>query len=321
MGAAKNRLQPLFLEDCGLPAKGAAAPAASPKRFPARNGRERRPCCLPTPWPRKRKILTIAASLAPHLPGLRRYARALSGSQPAGDALVAVTLAALVADRAALPNSVSARLGLFRAFQIQHAVAAAPITAPTPASDGAAGIATARLAGLAPLSRQALLLGAMEGFAPTDIAFLIDCPLAQVHALTSAALAEIARQTRARVLIIEDEPIIAMDIEAIVTNLGHSVTGIAATRAEALALVAAEAPGLVLADIQLRDGSSGLVAVQHILARQAVPAIFITGFPELLLTGQRPEPTFLITKPFAVASVQAAIAQALFFGSTAGPQG
>ena len=266
--------------------------------------------------------MTLAVRLAPHLPGLRRYARALSGSQPAGDALVATTLAALVADRAALPTGVSARIGLFRAFQIQQAAAAASETAPAAGSEGAAaGVAASRLAGLAPLSRQALLLGAMEGFAPADIAFLIDCPLPQVHALISDALADIARQTRARVLIIEDEPIIAMDIEAIVTDLGHGVTGIAATRAEALALVAAEPPGLVLADIQLRDGSSGIDAVRHILASQAVPAIFITGFPELLLTGQRPEPTFLITKPFAVASVQAAIAQALFFGSTAWPQG
>lgn len=279
------------------------------------------PCRLPAPLPRKHIIVTLAARLSPHLPGLRRYARALIGSQPAGDALVAATLAALVADRAALPTGLSARMGLFRAFQIQHAAAASPETAPAAASDGAAGIAAARLARLAPLSRQALLLGAMEGFAPADIAVLIDCPLPQVHALTSDALADIARQTRARVLIIEDEPIIAMDIEAIVTDLGHSVSGIAATRAEALALVAADAPGLVLADIQLRDGSSGIDAVRHILARQAVPAIFITGFPELLLTGQRPEPTFLITKPFAVANVQAAIAQTLFFGSTAWPQG
>ena len=276
------------------------------------------------PWPRTHIIVTpsapsLSASLAPHLPGLRRYARALSGSQLAGDRAVAATLAALVADRAALPAGVSPRLGLFRAFQQLQAANSAPAAAPAATSDAAA-MATARLAGLAPLSRQALLLGAMEGFAPADIAYLIDCPLRQVHALTSAALADIAGQTRARVLIIEDEPIIAMDIEAIVTDLGHSITGIAATRAEALALFAAEAPGLVLADIQLRDGSSGIDAVQHILARQALPAIFITGFPELLLTGQRPEPTFLITKPFAVASVQAAIAQALFFGSTAGPQ-
>ena len=263
--------------------------------------------------------MNLSERLAPHLPGLRRYARALTGSQLAGDALVAATLAALVADRAAMPAGVPARIGLFRAFQIQHAAATTAETPPTPASGGAAAIAATRLAKLAPLPRQALLLGAMEGFAPADIAFVIDCPLPQVHALTSAALADIARQTRARVLIIEDEPIIAMDIEAIVTDLGHSVTGIAATRAEAQTMVAAEAPGLVLADIQLRDGSSGIEAVKHILAQQAVPAIFITGFPELLLTGQRPEPTFLITKPFAVASVQAAIAQALFFGSTAWP--
>ena len=44
-----------------------------------------------------------------------------------------------------------------------------------------------------------------------------------------------------------------------------------------------------------------------------VPVIFITAFPERLLTGERPEPTFLITKPFQRSTVKAAIAQALFF--------
>ena len=77
--------------------------------------------------------------------------------------------------------------------------------------------------------------------------------------------------------------------------------------------VARHRPGLVLADIQLADGSSGIDAVKDILGRFDVPVIFITAFPERLLTGERPEPTFLITKPFQPETVKAAIGQALFF--------
>ena len=115
------------------------------------------------------------------------------------------------------------------------------------------------------------------------------------------------------VLIIEDEPVIAADIEALVRELGHKVLEIAATRGEALDAVARHTPGLVLADIQLADGSSGIDAVKDILGRFDVPVIFITAFPERLLTGERPEPTFLITKPFQPETVKAAISQALFF--------
>jgi CheY-like chemotaxis protein len=115
------------------------------------------------------------------------------------------------------------------------------------------------------------------------------------------------------VLIIEDEPIIAMDLETIVRDMGHGVTGVAVTRDEAVAAAMSRRPGLVLADIQLADDSSGIDAVKDILSQFSVPVIFITAFPERLLTGERPEPTFLITKPFQRSTVKAAISQALFF--------
>lgn len=265
--------------------------------------------------------MSLATKIATHLPYLRRYARALTGSQVRGDALVAATLEAIIADRMVFPADVLPRTGLYKVFQ---SVWEASVNADRPAIDHAppananpAAIAAARLAAITPLSRQALLLGAMEGFTNDDIGFLLDQPVPKVLALVDDALAEIARQTVTRVLIIEDEPIIAMDIEAIVGDLGHGVTGIATTHDEAMALFHAETPGLVLADIQLADASSGIDAVRHILAEQSVPVIFITAFPERLLTGERPEPTFLITKPFQPATVQAAIAQALFFNSTA----
>jgi CheY-like chemotaxis protein len=159
----------------------------------------------------------------------------------------------------------------------------------------------------------------MEGFTPEDAGYLIGASGEEVDALVSEALAEIERQTRADVLIIEDEPIIAMDIETIVRDLGHNVTGVAVTRDEAVAQALARRPGLVLADIQLADDSSGIDAVKDILANFKVPVIFITAFPERLLTGARPEPTFLITKPFQRSTVKAAIAQALFFDTATVP--
>jgi len=264
--------------------------------------------------------MSLGQDLAPHLPFLRRYARALTGSQVHGDNFVRATLETIVAQPDEFPRDIDPRLGLYRTF---HAIwSSANIDEgeePTMAIDGAEGIAHARLARVTPLSRQALLLTSLEEFSNEDSAYLIDATPDDVESLVAEALAEIERQTHADVLIIEDEPIIAMDIESIVRDLGHNVTGVAVTRDEAIAQARKSPPGLVLADIQLADDSSGIDAVKDILAEFAVPVIFITAFPERLLTGSRPEPTFLITKPFQRATVKAAISQALFFDAATVP--
>lgn len=251
------------------------------------------------------------SALAPHLPGLRRYARALSGSREAGDTLVAAALAALVADRARYAGIASARLALFLAFQ--HVWSAADPAATAMEEAPPARAAQARLSVMAPVSRQALLLGVMEDFTTAEIGQLIDRSAEDVATLIENARRDIASQPPAQVLIIEDEPIIAMDIEAIVTGMGHGVIGIASTQREAADLAGQAPVGLVLADIHLRDGSSGIDAVRDIRSHTEAPAIFITGNPDLLSTGQGLEPTFLIAKPFAASRVHAAIAQALFF--------
>ena len=123
----------------------------------------------------------------------------------------------------------------------------------------------------------------------------------------------IDKQLASRVLIIEDEPIIALDLENLVTELGHTVVGTAASRDEAVKKALAERPGLVLADINLGEGGSGIDAVNDILNSFDIPVIFITAYPEKLLTGERPEPTYLIAKPFLPETVQATVGQALFF--------
>ena len=263
--------------------------------------------------------MSLGDALKPHLPFLRRYARALTGSQTHGDNFVRATLEAIVAAPDDFPRDVDPRLGLYRTF---HAIWSSANIEDDPVDTGmggAAGIAQARLSQITPLSRQALLLTAMEGFAPDEAAYLIGATPNEVEALVAEAIAEIERQTRADVLIIEDEPIIAMDIETIVRDLGHNVTGVAVTRDEAVQQAMDTRPGLVLADIQLADDSSGIDAVKDILGEFQVPVIFITAFPERLLTGERPEPTFLITKPFQPSTVKAAIAQALFFNAATVP--
>ena len=91
-------------------------------------------------------------------------------------------------------------------------------------------------------------------------------------------------------LIIEDEPLIAMDLKSIVEDLGHHVVGVARAKHQALALAADWEPELILADIQLADGSSGIDAVNEILMNTTKPVVFITGHPGIYL-GSAAEPT------------------------------
>lgn len=262
--------------------------------------------------------MSLGQALAPHLPFLRRYSRALVGDQKQGDIYVKAALEAIIAAPDEFPRDVNPKLGLYRFFQaIWDSSHDDDESKPEPSADLREAIAARRLSRIAPRSRQALLLTAMEGFSKVDTAYLMDETEQGIDDLVNEALREIEEQTRARVMIIEDEPIIAMDIESIVRDLGHDVTGIAVTRSEAVALAKDTGPSLILADVQLADNSSGIDAVGDILRDMDAPVIFITAFPERLLTGDRPEPTFLITKPFHPNTLRTAISQALFFAGEA----
>ena len=258
--------------------------------------------------------MSASQAVLQQLPFLRRYARALSGSQASGDAYVAATLESLIASPQTLDNASSARVALYRAFtKIWNSV---PVNSHTDAP-GAILAPERHLTQITPRPRQAFLLVALEGFSEEDAAQVLDCDLATLRRLVEESGRELAAEIATDVLIIEDETFIAMDIEALVESLGHNVIGVARTHSEALALAKKKRPGLILADIQLADGSSGLDAVNELLGSFEVPVIFITAFPERFLTGQRPEPAFLIAKPFQLAVVSAVVSQALFFGRTA----
>ncbi|PPQ38511.1 Response regulator receiver domain-containing protein [Rhodoblastus acidophilus] len=252
--------------------------------------------------------MTLAATIAPQLPYLRRYARALAGNQGGGDAYVVAMLEALVEDPRLFDGDCDSRIATYRAFsRVWNAM--------TTAYDAARDLEAPhhRLDKITPLPRQAFLLTAVEGFSPDQAAQVLECAPAAFSKLVETAGREIGAQVPADALIIEDEPLIAMDLEHLVAGLGHKVVGNPRTRSEAVDMAHALRPGLVLADMHLADGSSGLDAVNDILKSFDIPVVFITAHPELLLTGQRPEPTFLIAKPFDEDMVRAVISQALFF--------
>ena len=257
--------------------------------------------------------MTIATSILPELPYLRRFARSVCGGQQSGDAYVKAVLEALIEDPSTFPRGLTLRVALYQTFlKVWNSIKLNGTHERYPSVSGRMDV-DQRLETITPVARQAFLLVAVEGFAPDDAAKILNKSIQDTQHDLEAAGREIAEQVATDVLIIEDEPLIAMDIEHLVSALGHTVTSVARTKTEALAAIHQKRPGLVLADIQLADGSSGLDAVNDILGEFEVPVIFITAFPEKLLTGERPEPAFLISKPFQHAQVKAIISQALFF--------
>jgi len=259
--------------------------------------------------------MSLSTRIAPHLPYLRRFSRAVTGSQTSGDAYVAAVLEALIADISIFPDCSSDRIGLYKLFSQLFGSISVP-TQSVVSPYAWEQRATANLSSIAPLPRQAFLLVAVEEFQPDEVAEILDVRDSEVSDLLNQASSEISRQVATDIMIIEDEPLIAMDIEQMVEGLGHSVVGVARTHKEAVELFEKTSPKMVLADIQLADGSSGIDAVNDILRTSTIPVIFITAFPERLLTGDKPEPAFLVTKPFNPDMVKALISQALFFNES-----
>lgn len=255
--------------------------------------------------------MNVSQALAPHLPYLRRYARALAGSQQSGDAYVRAALTALLEGDHALDEELAPRVALYKLF---HKI----WSGTSGRYEGASGDERAdgpeeRLLSLSAARRAALLLTAVESFSLDEAGSILEMTPEEVEKAIVEAQRAIESDLVSTVLIIEDEPIIALDLENLVTELGHEVVGTAATREQAVRQAISKKPGLILADINLGEGGSGIDAVSEILNSFDIPVIFVTAYPEKLLTGERPEPTYLIAKPFLPETVQATVGQALFF--------
>jgi len=261
------------------------------------------------------ETVSKSQSIAQHVPYLRRYARALTGNQELGDSYVRATLEKLVREKLVreshrLSEISQSKVELFRTFSTvwnssNLSGTAEQVVDMTPADR--------RLAQITAMPRQAFLLVSLEGFSEDQAATILNLDKQTLKELVEESGRELAAQIATDILIIEDEALIALDLENIVEGLGHRTIGIARTRTEAIALSKKKRPGLILADIQLADGSSGLEAVNDLLTTFEVPVIFITAYPERFLTGERPEPAFLVSKPYQQSTVSALVSQALFF--------
>ncbi|QIE43362.1 response regulator (plasmid) [Rhodobacteraceae bacterium SC52] len=258
---------------------------------------------------------SFADQVGQNLPFLRRYARALTGSQASGDTYAAATLEAILNDATVLDGATDTRTALFRAFHKIWESSGAQVDSD---ETGLLGAVQDRMENLTRGAREALLLNTIEELPVSSIAQIMDVSQDEAQHLITVARQEMAQDAPGRVMIIEDEAIIAMDLDGIVRAIGHEVTGIARTAKAAVELGRKTKPDLVLADIHLADDSSGIDAVNTLLEDFTnLPVIFITAYPERLLTGERPEPAFLISKPYTEAQVRSAVSQALFFSSTA----
>ncbi|QXT39106.1 response regulator [Gymnodinialimonas ceratoperidinii] len=259
----------------------------------------------------------LSTELVSELPFLRRYARALTGAQDSGDRYAMATLETIVTDPTTVAEDASTKVGLFRVFHGIWSSSGAPTAEDTDDSSPLELRAQWRLSQLTANTREALLLHSVEGFSFEALARIMNVEQSEAEELVGRARAEMGDMVTGDILIIEDEGIIAMDLKSIVSDMGHKVTDIARTRDDAIAKGKAKVPDLILADIQLADKSSGIDAVNALLKELGDrPVIFITAFPERLLTGERPEPAFLITKPYSEDQVRAAVSQAMFFASS-----
>ena len=250
-------------------------------------------------------------SIIAHVPYLRRHARLLTGSQELGDEFVRLCLELVVAEPEWLEGD-NLRVQLFRAFH-----AAWTRVHETIADESAMGevelVERVRqgLAGLPSAERRTLALIVVEEFTYEDTAYILGMTVDQVRRSVAKARSELLSRVSVSVLIIEDEQIVASDIARIVEDMGHRVAGMAAHQAQSVSLAEELKPGLVLADIRLEDDGDGIAAAQRILEAYEVPIVFVTGYPERLLTGGGLEPAFVVAKPFDSEALKVTIAHAL----------
>ncbi|HEV2681755.1 MAG TPA: response regulator [Rhodanobacter sp.] len=159
------------------------------------------------------------------------------------------------------------------------------------------------------IGRAVYVLTTIEKFSLREAAHILDLTPPEAQDLLETLRKN--RPQKARVLILEDIEIVALDLKNIATRAGCQVVAVAYTEEEAVAKAQQSRPDLLLMDINLDGRGSGLKAAERILRSMDVPVIFITAYPERLLTAPRPEPTYLIAKPFVPETIISTIEQAL----------
>ena len=248
----------------------------------------------------------IEQAVYKYLPILRLFGRSISGNQRIGDKFVAATVKYL-ADHIVMPDNLSVKTYAFRVL-VRHWNDMADIVL----TGDDAGIK--KFSNLTPVHRQAYIMHVICGLEVFEVAEALSVTVSEVRSIFVRAGREITEQKKlmARILIVEDERLIQLEFATIITQLGHTVVGVAENRSEAIEIINDQDVDLILCDIQLKGGDSGLDLMTEILATKTIPFIVATAFPERFLTGSGPEPAFLVAKPFSSEQIALAITQALF---------
>ena len=250
--------------------------------------------------------MSLYLSVESQLPFMRRYARAVTGSATTGDTLVESLLTRMLGRNFDPPADPSDEVLLFTELDaiICEQIDTQNSTGPLPP--------------MAQKDRRALLLVAMEGLSPQDASAVLGVSVDEIQSLLKSAEEHLKATLATDVFIMEDEPMVAGHLAMLVSDMGHHVVGKATTRTDAVAGCLTSKPKILLADVQLADGSSGIDAAHEITAAMDIPVVYITAYPQRLLSGSGDkEPAFMVAKPFRPAMVKAVISQALISRSAA----
>lgn len=241
-----------------------------------------------------------------HTATVRQFARAIFADRLIGDELTRLALAKVNIDPNGSTDSLS---DLLHAFL--HTWRMASSGKPTEKSLFSDEALLAALPEPPGDDRLMLLLVDVLSFSPETAAKIISLNDKDPYKALEMGRQIVSLPRKARAIIIEDEPLIAADLREIMSSMGIEVVGEANTADKAVSLSKREKPNIILADYNLVGMKTGADAVMEIQDMNNCPVVFITGYPEQVLTGEDVEPDFVIAKPYRIESVKAAVAHCL----------
>ncbi|MFO1057374.1 MAG: response regulator [Dongiaceae bacterium] len=250
--------------------------------------------------------MSLYDALFQELPYLRWQAFAFTGSRQAGDEVVARCLTEISATPERL-DPAQPRRDFYRVF-CRVARQEAGWREELPAEDDDEGRLWRGLGDLPPVERHAFLLDAIQQFVPEDIAYILEIEVEAIRALLRRARAGLEHAQRPGVLIVEDDWLVALDMESAVVEMGFRVCGTARSEQEAVSIARLTRPDLILADVNLSTGGDGIKACEQICRSRPTSVIYVTGYPDKI---KREGGQLVVPKPFQVRSLSRAVREAL----------
>lgn len=160
---------------------------------------------------------------------------------------------------------------------------------------------------LPPKEDQILLLCDFVGFSLKEAASLLHVSVEDAETLLTDGRKLTRDLPPMSVLILEDHGLIAQDLSDIVGETGLSVIGVASNEADAIRIARQNWPDIIVTDQMLEDGDTGLQAIEKLRPDGEFAAIYVTAYPDEVLTGLDEEPAIIVAKPFKPEAIRAAL--------------